>query len=243
MAGDRCGLTPAARGGPSPSRRGLAGHYHLLMRIIAGRHRGRALVGPEGRETTRPITDMLKETLFNRLTSLGALEPDGFTCFDLFCGTGSLGLEALSRGAGRVTFVDTDRAAIRGLRQNLDTLGETDKADVRPQSATATAWLRTHRPDVVTLAFVDPPFAMMDDTDDRDRLGELLSAMLPTLEPGGVVVLRGPRRATAIDTAGYDGPASFPYGASVLHFYQRPMEATTSEGPDTDTPEEARAGA
>ncbi|MFW6336431.1 MAG: RsmD family RNA methyltransferase [Phycisphaeraceae bacterium] len=194
------------------------------MRIIAGKHRGRRLAPPEGNDTTRPITDLLKETLFNRLKSLGALEPEGFVCFDLFCGTGSLGIEAISRGAGRVTFVDRDRYAIEQLERNLETLGETDRADVRRQSASSTAWLALHEPGVVSLAFVDPPFAMMQQQNDRRELTDLLAAVRPTLEPGGVLVLRGPRDADPLPAEHYDGPASFTYGKSTLHFYQSPLE-------------------
>ena len=193
------------------------------MRIIAGKHRGRRLAPPEGKDTTRPITDLLKETLFNRLKSLGALEPEGFVCCDLFCGTGSLGIEAISRGAGRVTFVDRDPFAIEQLERNLASLGETDRADVRRQSASSTAWLALHEPAAVTLAFLDPPFAMMQDENDRRELTDLLAAIRPTLEPGGVVVLRGPRDAEPLSAEGYDGPASFPYGKSTLHFYQSPL--------------------
>ena len=91
------------------------------MRIIAGTHRGRTLLAPADAETTRPITDRVKENLFNRLHSLGVL---GYgRVLDVFCGTGSMGLEALSRGADHCTFVDRDRDAIDRLQQNLDTLG------------------------------------------------------------------------------------------------------------------------
>ena len=201
------------------------------MRIIAGTHRGRRLAAPEGEKTTRPITDMLKETLFNRLGSLGMLDPAGFACFDFFCGTGSLGLEAISRGAGRVTFVDHDRDAVRQLEANLANLGETDKADVRRQSATSTAWLALHPTEAVRMAFLDPPFAMMRNAEDRAALADLLAAVRPTLEEGGVVVLRGPDDAEPVAVSDYDGPVSATYGKSVLHFYQRPL-AEELEAPD-----------
>ena len=72
------------------------------MRIIAGTHRGRTLLGPEGDDVTRPITDRVKENLFNRLHSLGVI---GYgRVLDVFAGTGSMGLEALSRGATHCTF-------------------------------------------------------------------------------------------------------------------------------------------
>ncbi|MEM6855146.1 MAG: RsmD family RNA methyltransferase, partial [Planctomycetota bacterium] len=90
------------------------------MRIIAGQYRGRPLINPEDDLTTRPITDRVKENLFNRLQSLGLL---GYgRVLDIYCGTGSMGLEALSRGAEHCTFVDQSRDAIDKLEGNLDNL-------------------------------------------------------------------------------------------------------------------------
>ncbi|MHC4996742.1 MAG: RsmD family RNA methyltransferase, partial [Planctomycetota bacterium] len=83
------------------------------MRIIAGDHRGRRLLGPEGKNTTRPITDRVKVSLFDRLAAAGRIE--GAVVLDLFSGTGSMGLECLSRGARHVTFVDRDRVALDRL--------------------------------------------------------------------------------------------------------------------------------
>ncbi|MEO0586315.1 MAG: RsmD family RNA methyltransferase, partial [Planctomycetota bacterium] len=95
------------------------------MRIIAGEHRGRRLVGPTDDRTTRPITDRVKEALFARLTAMGLFgDFEAGAVADVFCGTGSLGLEALSRGARRCVFVDRDRSALDGLRENLEVLGE-----------------------------------------------------------------------------------------------------------------------
>ena len=76
------------------------------MRIIAGTKRGMKLLSPKGYETTRPVTDRVKESLFNVLYNYDM--PDDKIVADLFCGTGSFGLEALSRGAKEVTFVEKD---------------------------------------------------------------------------------------------------------------------------------------
>ncbi|MEL7087189.1 MAG: RsmD family RNA methyltransferase, partial [Planctomycetota bacterium] len=130
------------------------------MRIIAGTHRGRPLLGPEDDQTTRPITDRVKENLFNRLHSLGVL---GYgRVLDLFCGTGSMGLEALSRGAGHCTFVDLDRGAIERLEQNLDALHvDPDHAEVLTGSALLPGWTHGAADGSLTLALIDPPFPMV----------------------------------------------------------------------------------
>ncbi len=87
------------------------------MRVIAGRWRGHRLVAPFG-DKTRPTTDRVKESLFsilgNRLT--------GENVIDLYCGSGALGIEALSRGAGHVTFVDSAFKAVQAVRSNLKSL-------------------------------------------------------------------------------------------------------------------------
>jgi len=88
------------------------------MRVIAGEFRGRKLLGPEG-EVTRPITDRVKQSLFDILTP----RLEGAIVWDLFAGTGSLGLEALSRGAQQAVFFETDRSAVARLRRNIETLG------------------------------------------------------------------------------------------------------------------------
>ena len=86
------------------------------MRIIAGTHRGTRLVTPKGVDT-RPTGDRVREAAFNLI---GPLE--GASVLDLFAGSGAMGLEALSRGAERVVFVESDRAATRAIEQNLDKL-------------------------------------------------------------------------------------------------------------------------
>src|SRR5439155_5773768 len=84
------------------------------MRIIAGEFRGRLLLPPQGQQTTRPITDRAKQSLFDVLTP----QLDGALVYDCFAGTGSLGLEALSRGAKLATFFEADRCAVARLHPN-----------------------------------------------------------------------------------------------------------------------------
>jgi 16S rRNA (guanine966-N2)-methyltransferase len=88
------------------------------MRIIAGELRGRRLLAPQG-EVTRPITDRVKQSLFDIL----APRISSAVVADLFSGTGSMGLESLSRGAARADFFEMDRSAVHRLQQNINDLG------------------------------------------------------------------------------------------------------------------------
>src|SRR5918997_2078096 len=96
------------------------------MRIIAGEFRGRKLLPPGG-DVTRPVTDRVKQSLFDILTPL----LDNAIVYDCFAGTGSMGLECLSRGARRAVFFEADRSAMERLRKNIATLGVADRATVR----------------------------------------------------------------------------------------------------------------
>ncbi|MBB6430547.1 RsmD family RNA methyltransferase [Algisphaera agarilytica] len=198
------------------------------MRIIAGKYRGRPLINPEDDLTTRPITDRVKENLFNRLQSLGLL---GYgRVLDIYCGTGSMGLEALSRGAEHCTFVDQSRDAIDKLEGNLDNfqIGP-EQARVVAGSATPPVWSYPIEDRTVTVAFLDPPYAV---TNDMAPFYGILEAILPKLEEGGAAIIRTPAEVEAIEVPGYDGPASITYGKMTLHFYQSPLVEDETEQAD-----------
>ncbi|MGJ3649617.1 16S rRNA (guanine(966)-N(2))-methyltransferase RsmD [Sphingomonas sp. GlSt437] len=136
------------------------------MRIIAGQWRGRPLVAPKG-DTTRPTADRTREALFSMLTSrLGSFE--GLAVADLFAGSGALGLEALSRGAGKCLFVEQDRAALDALRTNIAKLGATN-ADVRAQSVLALG----PAPAPLDLLLMDPPYRSGAGAVALDKLARL----------------------------------------------------------------------
>ncbi len=124
--------------------------------MIAGSSRGRRLPGrlPGG---VRPTADRVREAIFDMLGSMGGVE--GAAVLDLFCGSGALGLEALSRGAASVTFVDADAASLAAVRANLAATGlETPAATlVRAQLP---GWLE--RAPRVDLALCDPPYAFRE---------------------------------------------------------------------------------
>jgi 16S rRNA (guanine966-N2)-methyltransferase len=127
------------------------------MRIVGGSHRGRPLLAPPG-EAVRPTSDRAREALFNIL-SHGNFAGDGISfadaaVLDAFAGTGALGLEALSRGAGEAVFIENDRDALVALRRNIAVLGETGRTRVVAGDAT-----RPPRALVAcAAAFLDPPY-------------------------------------------------------------------------------------
>lgn len=121
------------------------------MRVIAGTARGRKLVAPDG-QGTRPITDRAKEGIFNMLGPI--IEMPDVSVLDLYAGTGSFGIECLSRGAGHVTFVERNRSAAAVIERNLVLLGFEARASVMVGAVESV--IRTARP--VELAFCDPPY-------------------------------------------------------------------------------------
>ena len=165
---------PRSRGG-SGGRSGGPSHNNTgvntgVVRIIAGRWRGRKLVFP-AQPGLRPTGDRLRETLFNWLQPLLA----GARCLDLFAGSGALGLEAASRDAALVSLIESNPVATRALRNNCARL-EADRVEV--VNADALAWLARPSPPGGTydIIFLDPPFA-----------SELLNRAIPALEASGVL--------------------------------------------------------
>ena len=130
------------------------------MRIISGSAKGRRLKVPE--TGTRPIPDRAKTAVFNMIMSIRMAEGEGAfegtRILDLFAGSGSFGLECLSRGAAEVVFVEQNRAAARVLEQNIETLAFGDRARVVVGDAVAyAAALPPDRP--FDIVFCDPPYA------------------------------------------------------------------------------------
>ena len=126
------------------------------MRIIAGEFRGRALASVGKGDSAahlRPTTDRVRESLFNVLTHMDVI-PDA-RVLDLFAGTGALGLEALSRGAAHVTFVDDGRVAAGLIRKNIDMTGSAARTELMRRDATRLG-LNPQAP--FDLVFLDPPY-------------------------------------------------------------------------------------
>jgi 16S rRNA (guanine966-N2)-methyltransferase len=129
------------------------------MRVIAGKYRGRPLRSLPGTEI-RPTSDRLRETLFNVLTAgnPGALE--GRVWLDLFAGTGAVGIEALSRGAKQVYFVDTSAAAAKLIERNLQSLGIVAGYKILRDDLSGVLWRLQREHIVADVVFLDPPYRL-----------------------------------------------------------------------------------
>lgn len=146
------------------------------MRVIAGSARGMPLTAPRDR-ATRPITDRVKETLF---AILGERVLDA-RVVDLYAGSGAIGIEALSRGAATVDFVEHGRQALAALRANLERTGLAPDASVH--SVEVERFLAAKERGPWDLAILDPPY-------DLSGIVAPLRAVLPHLAPGATVVLK-----------------------------------------------------
>jgi 16S rRNA (guanine966-N2)-methyltransferase len=185
------------------------------MRIVAGRHRGRRLLAPPG-ETVRPTSDRAREALFNIL-SHGQLAADGIpfagaAVLDAFAGTGALGLEALSRGAAEVFFIEREREALAILRHNIAALGEDARARVVPGDATRPP----RAPSACALAFLDPPY--------RSGLAAAALGALDAagwLAPEALAVAELAAREELRPPAGFNLLDERVYGAARLIFLRR----------------------
>ncbi len=171
------------------------------MRIIAGTKRGMKLFSPKT-TASRPITDRVKESLFNVLYNYRL--PEGKIVADLFCGVGSLGLEALSRGAEFVTFVEQDQDIILTLERNIAKAGfvkesKVIRADAFKTGAHAEKKIENSRYDLV---FVDPPYAFTENVQDGSPLCELLGLLGEQVVPNSIVVVRTERHIVLLERYG-----------------------------------------
>jgi 16S rRNA (guanine(966)-N(2))-methyltransferase RsmD len=159
------------------------------MRIIAGEARGRRLFGPKDR-SVRPPLDSIREALFSLLD----LPLAGRTVLDLFAGTGSFGLEAVSRGARRAVFVESAPRVLTVLRRNMEVTGFAARCEVLAGSAFILPDLTVRPPGEYSVAFVDPPFPWFREPAKAEavlqRVGELVTS--PVLSADGRVFLRCP---------------------------------------------------
>lgn len=159
------------------------------MRIIGGQFGGRKLLGPDG-DQTRPVTDRVKQSLFDIIAPLIA----DAEVYDCFSGTGSMGLECLSREAAHITFFEQDRSALARLSQNIMALRTPEKT--RTISGDIFKWFEraTKRPDDAgkigaDIIFLDPPYRFV-----RDRPDELIQLAFHMthmhLRPDGLLIFR-----------------------------------------------------
>ena len=165
------------------------------MRVIAGKFKGRQLKSPSW-EGLRPTSDRLRETVFNILAPRVA----GARVLDGYAGTGALGIEALSRGARAVTFVERDRRAQALIAENLARCGIAEgyviiRAGITPALDTLGG---RPAPELFDIVLLDPPYALAS----PDAFESVVSGAGRVLAPTGVLVFEHPRRSRAPATAG-----------------------------------------
>lgn len=204
------------------------------VRIISGIHRSRKLLAPQDATTTRPITDRVKQALFDRLWALelfpepdgqGYIMPDGCG-LDLFAGTGSLGLEALSRGAAHITFIERDRAIRSLLEKNIQSLGLSDQATVLSADACGSGWVSSLVHPPLRYVFCDPPYRLVTEPDQAtERLWASLDVLAETsglLEPNAWLMLRTPAPPAVKSPPRLSAWAlaqTVHYGSMEIHYY------------------------
>lgn len=194
------------------------------MRIVGGKWRGRAVEAPEGRGTTRPTTDRTRESIASMILSARGLDLTGVSVLDAFAGSGAMGLELVSRGAERATFVDRDRGAIARVRRSARSLGALEgecSALAGDVFALAGAGLAGAPFGVV---FLDPPYAV-----DAARVSGLVSTLAGTgqLEDGSVIVYEHASDAPGIDCPGVRLVKSKTHGITTVDL----LVAEKGEGP------------
>lgn len=181
------------------------------MRVIAGEYGGRKLQAPRGSHT-RPTTDRVREALFSMLES--RVHVQGAVVADLFAGSGALGIEAFSRGAARVTFVDQNADAVRTIRGNLSELGIATSVEVVRSDVNAAIERRLTGPIDIILA--DPPYEMKG-------IEDLPGLLLPLLRrPGGILVLEHERKVNFESVRGLEKTST--YGDTALSLFRPPTD-------------------
>ena len=157
------------------------------------------MLGPKT-QVSRPITDRVKESLFSILYKYDL--PSGVVVADLFCGVGSLGLEALSRGAGFVTFVEQDPKIISVLKKNIEKADFVKESEVIRTNAFKIGVSLNPARQKYGLVFVDPPYAATMDVQDGSALSDLLDLLDAQVAADGVVVVRTSQRVSLLERYG-----------------------------------------
>lgn len=189
----------------------------MPLRVIGGSARRVQLQTPQGQ--TRPTSARLREALFSMLE---AADVDLSVVVDLYAGSGALGIEALSRGAGVCTFVESDRAAVRCIRENLERAHVAERGTV---VTTAVARWRPDRAKPITLVLADPPY------DDAAAWGEFSSALEGHVNAGTVLAVEHAARTEPPATlAGFPLWRSRRHGDGAVAIYRNVLTADGKGG-------------
>lgn len=198
-----------------------------MLRVIAGDLKRRTIQTPPDGATTRPLPDRVRTALFNMLH--GHLE--GYDVVDCFAGTGSFGIEALSRGAEHCVFVERDTKIADLIERNLRELGVWGRAElVRADALTPSALASCPRP--AHVVFMDPPYPLMRQPQQRERIMHRLNEFAQHLDNNGYAIIRTPwphqdqdeegaRTPVTLEHEGLEGPETHVYGSTAVHWYMK----------------------
>ena len=179
----------------------------MNIRLISGKYGGRVLEG-SGTERTHPMSERVRNSLFSIIGD----EIVDAKVLDVFAGSGSLGLEALSRGAESVTFIERDRIAQKIIDANITTLG-IDRKQAKLVKAPAASWARTTDENLFDIIFADPPY--------HDLQLSTVAKISGLLKPNGLMVLSYPDKAEVPTGLGVVVVDNRSYGDAVLAFYRK----------------------
>ncbi len=202
-----------------------------MPKIISGEFRSRKLLNIPDDLSTRPFLGRVKESVFGMLHEWF----EGANVLDLFAGIGTVGLEAVSRGAASVLMVEKDPKVFSILQQNIQMFDCGDRAIAMQADALAqTCLLRAPQP--IDLIFMDPPYRMMQDESSRTRILNQLHLCRSLMGNKGFVVLRSPVDPNDVDCSilGFEGPEIHQYQKSMWAFLYSPAIDLTSPSIEDD---------
>ncbi|MEI6475163.1 MAG: 16S rRNA (guanine(966)-N(2))-methyltransferase RsmD [Planctomycetota bacterium] len=198
--------------------------------IMGGEHRSRILHTPPGEEVTRPMTGRVKESIFNILR--GWFEDA--VVLDLFAGVGTMGLEALSRGARLAIFVERDRGVYDCMRKNIDMLGVGARSRALQADALAPALLAELK-EVIDVVFVDPPYPIAEQSSGKRRILDQCARLRSAMGDRGWMVLRLPYVLEGDERTivGFNGPEIRSFGDMHVHLYSPAAGAVPAQLDET----------
>lgn len=176
----------------------------MNIRIIAGAYGGRTLDAP-GRSSTHAMSERARNALFNSISA----ELSGARVLDAFAGSGSLGIEAISRGASEAVFIEKDRIAAKIIQKNIDTLRIEHTKVIK---TTVSNWLETSDQDKFDIIFADPPY--------HDTQFSTVKRLFALLKPGALMVLSHPGKGEVPSKTGVVVVDNRSYGNLNLTFYR-----------------------
>ena len=177
----------------------------MKVRIVAGQYGGRIIDGSDS-DKTHPMSERIRNAIFNKISD----EIEGKRVLDAFAGSGSLGLESLSRGAASVVFVDSDRIAQKIIEKNIALLGVKDQSQLI--KANVSSWMNTTS-EQFDIIFADPPY--------HDPQLSTVTKLFGLLKPNGLMVLSYPGKGERPTETGVVVVDNRSYGTAALAYYRK----------------------